>query len=255
MKIGKIWNGLFLGLFIAIGLIFSSYYAATTWYKGKLSDQYVTVKGLATKEVKADLAIWEINFNEVGGNLIDVNKQIENSRVQVIAFLKRQGFTDQEIENKASKVTDVLANAYTQRTADESVAQRRYILTSGVRIRTTQVDLVQKSNPLISELLQQGVSLNFETGDISPNPSYIFSQLDSIRPQMLAEATKSARAVAQQFAKDANSELGVIRRANQGMFQLLARDSTDTSETQSEASSINKRVRLVTTVEYSLKQK
>lgn len=251
----KIFNNLFFGLFLAASLVLSAIFVGGMFYKSKLSDRYVTVKGLAVKEVKANLAIWEINFNEVGANLVDVNQQIEKSREKVIEFLKAQGFSDQEIEKKTSKVTDLLANPYSTPNADPNIAQRRYILVSGVRVRTNKVDLVQKSNQLVSELLRQGVSLNFEASDVGPNPSYIFNQLDSIRPQMLAEATHSARLVAEQFAKDSDSRLGDIRRANQGIFQLMPRDAADTSENQNEATSINKRVRLVTTVEYFLSKK
>lgn len=254
MKSERIFSGMFLGVFIAIGLVISTYFLSCTWYKSKLMDRYVTVKGLATKDVKANLAIWEINFHEVGGNIIDVNKRVEESRAQVVAFLKQQGFSEQEMEYKTSKVTDALANPYAPPNTDQNLAQRRYVVVSGVRIRSSKVDLVQKSTQVASELLRQGVSLNYEAAEINPNPSYIFNQVDSIRPSMLAEATQSARLVAEQFAKDANSELGLIRRANQGMFQLMARDSGDTSDTQNEAGSINKKVRLVTTVEYFLKK-
>src|SRR5574337_1646120 len=174
----RIFSGMFVGIFIAVGLIISTYFWGCMWYKSKFMDRYVTVKGLATKEVKANLAIWEINFHEVGGNIVEVNKRVENSRTQVVAFLKQQGFSEQEIEYKTSKVTDALANPYAPPNTDQNLALRRYVVVSGVRVRSNKVDLVQKATQMVSELLREGVSLNYESADFSPNPSYIFNQLD-----------------------------------------------------------------------------
>lgn len=64
---------------------------------------------------------------------------------------------------------------------------------------------------------------------------------------MIAEATAAAREAAQQFARDAETDLGGLRRANQGVFQILPRDQAPgiTEEQQPV-----KTVRVVSTVEY-----
>lgn len=61
---------------------------------------------------------------------------------------------------------------------------------------------------------------------------------------MIEEATKNARASAEKFAQDSGSSLGKIRRANQGQFSITDRDSN---------TPYIKSVRVVTTVEYFLK--
>ena len=82
-------------------------------------------------------------------------------------------------------------------------------------------------------------------------------ELDAIRPGMMADATRSARSVAEQFAKDSGTDLGAIQNANQGIFEIMSRDtstlSADWNSTQNSLGSIDKKVRLVTTVVYRLK--
>lgn len=132
------------------------------------------------------------------------------------------------------------------------------MITGGIRVRSTQVELIQKTGQALTDLLQQGVPLAFDVNNISPNPSYYFTQLDTIRPNMLADATHSAHEVALQFAKDAQTNLGSIQTANQGVFQIMDRDSSamgaDVSNSQSALSSIDKKIRLVTTIQYQLKE-
>lgn len=252
----KIVSYFILGLLIALGLIGAGYYSGQAIAQLKASQRYLTVKGLSEHEVKANLAVWEIDYREVDNDLTAANQRLQHDQQVVINYLHQQGFTDDEIELRPAKVNDLFANPYNS----NNNAKFRYIVTSGVRVRSTKVDLIQKVNQQTSDLIQQGIPLSFNTSDYSsdldPNPSYYFTQLDSIRPQMLSEATQSAFTIAQQFAKDSNSQLAGIGQASQGVFQIASRDSvtsTINNSGQNEASSVYKKVRLVTTIQYILK--
>ena len=67
--------------------------------------------------------------------------------------------------------------------------------------------------------------------------------MNSIKPQMIEEATKNARAAAEKFAKDSESKLGKIKTANQGLFTI---------ENVDEYTPNVKHVRVVTNVTYFL---
>lgn len=241
---------------ISLGIFGAGYSVGKALYLSKILNREVTVKGLAERDVKSDLGIWEIDYREVGNNLIDLNKQLQHDQGIVLAFLKQHSFTDQEIEAQPVKVEDRLANVYSQPGSAQGSTER-YIVTSGLRIRSTRVDLIQAVTQLTGTLLQQGVPLAFDTNTSNPNPSYYFTKLDSIRPDMLAETTRSARLVAEQFAKDSDTQLAGIQHASQGQFQIMGRDtstlSADWSSNQSALGSIDKKVRLVTTLDYRLK--
>jgi len=218
----------------------------------------VTVKGLAERDVKSDLGIWEIDYREVGNNLTDLNQKIQHDQALVIEFLKSIGFVEADFAVQPMKVEDRLANIYSQSaTGAQSSAPDRFIVTSGIRVRSARVDLVQKATQQTGVLLQQGIPVTFESTIINPNPSYYLTKLDAIRPDMLADATRSARLVAEQFAKDSGTKLRGIQHASQGVFQIMSRDTstmnTDWSSNQNALGSIDKKVRLVTTIDYRLK--
>ncbi|MSP53812.1 MAG: SIMPL domain-containing protein [Gammaproteobacteria bacterium] len=236
-----------LGIFL--GLVALGYFIHTT----RIPENTVSVKGLATREVKANNAVLEIDYREVGANLITLSQKINHDQEQVLSFLKTKGFQITEIQPIAAKVNDAFANSYGSSNNSIELAKHRYTLTGGVLIHSANVDLVQQTNQQTSALLTAGVPLSFDT-TLYPNPTYFYSSLDSIRPQMLAEATQSARLVAEQFAKDSNSQIGNIRRASQGQFQIMSRDSDEAGNSQQQLSSIYKKIRLVTTVDYYLKK-
>lgn len=241
-----------LAIALAIGLLGAGFFISQGVYHAKAQDRYITVKGLATRDVKATLGVWEIGFRRVGDNLITVNQQLNKDQAQVLAFLKNKGFAATDIELKPAKVTDLFADPYSSARNDPNAQKRRYIVTGGVQVHSTDVDLIQRVSQQVSELLSQGISLTFDSPTFGPNPSYFYTALDSIRPAMLAEATQSARTIAEQFVKDSHSNLGGIRRASQGVFQIMGRNAEDGSNSQDQLGALYKKVRLVTTVDYLL---
>ena len=110
------------------------------------------------------------------------------------------------------------------------------------------MDNVEKALNSTAILISQGIV--FDSQSYGSPVSYIFTKLNDIKPQMLEEATKNAQAAAAEFAKSSNSVVGKIKYANQGVFSILPSEQTAGA---SEASQIDKKVRVVSTVEYWLK--
>ena len=199
-------------------------------------DRIVTVKGLSERQVKADRVIWPVGFRELGDDLQDVYGRIEKRKDQVVAFLKEAGLTDAEIEVASPQVTDAQAEMYANQKS-----RYRYSRTQTVTVSSDKVDLVRDLLVRQSDLIKAGVTL---VGDYSWRTSFQFTGLNTVKPAMIEEATKNARASAEKFAQDSGSSLGKIRRANQGQFSITDRDSN---------TPYIKSVRVVTTVEYFLK--
>ena len=243
-------------LVLSLGFVGAGYSVAKSVYLIKKMNRTVTVKGLAEQDVKSDLAIWEINYREVGNNLVEINQRLLHDREMVITFLKGLGFTDKEFDKTQLRIEDRLANVYSQN-SNENTNNQRYVVTAGTHVRTEKVDLVWQAAQSLDKLIQQSIPLTFDASLISPNPSYYFTKLDAVRPSMLAQATQSARTVAEQFAKDSGSRLAGIQHATQGVFQIMGRDtstmSADWSSNQNALGSIDKKVRLVTTIDYQIK--
>ena len=199
-------------------------------------ERVVSVKGLAEIEVEANKVTWPIAFKEVGNDVQQLYRSINEKSKVVVAFLKENGIADSEISVNPAEVVDMDAERYSNNNN-----QYRYISTSVITVTSTNVKLVRK---LISEqtaLLQKGVVV---TGsDYRYNVNYEFTGLNDIKPGMIEEATKNARAAAEKFAKDSDSKLGKIKRANQGQFSIYDRDIN---------TPYIKTVRVVTSIDYYL---
>ncbi len=247
-------NGfIYLGASIAIGLIIGGWVLGAQIKATRLSDRYVAVKGLVERHVKSDLAIWPLSYKEAGDDLSVVYSKTEADKQAVLQFLNQEGVQPSEIELGVVRVVDTQANEY----GGGNRAPRRYIVEQQITVRTSRVDQIAAATQRTMLLLQKGIVLTSNPGE---GVRYRFTVLNSIKPDMITEATRNARAAADRFAKDSGSKVGSIRQANQGVFSISAADQgSDTGmgepgETNYNAgdSGVMKTVRVVTSVEYYL---
>lgn len=242
-----------LGLLLALGLIVGGWVLGSQIKATRLSDRYVTVKGLVERKVKSDLAIWPLSYKEAGDDLSSVYSKTETDKKSILQFLDQQGIQSSEIEMGVVRVVDTQANEY----GGGNRAPHRYIVEQQITVRTSRVDQVAAAAQKTMQLLQRGIVLDSGPGR---GLTYKFNGLNSIKPDMITEATRNARAAADRFASDSGSKVGSIRQANQGVFAILPADQgSDTSEPggisdggSSADSSLMKTVRVVTTVQYYL---
>ena len=201
------------------------------------SNRSVYVKGLCEREVKADKVIWPITYKVMSNDNQTLYTEIARQREEVMAFLLRNGISAEEVSVANPSISDKFANEY----GDNNRAYR-YIATSVVTVCSSQVDLVRALMAKQSELLTKNVLIvdnNWE------NPvEFTYEGLNDIKPEMIEEATRNAREAAEKFAKDSGSRLGKIREASQGTFSISDRDRN---------TPYIKKVRVVTSVSYSLK--
>lgn len=223
-------------ILIAVAIIVTGWciYAGFARFSDK--DRTVEVRGFSEREVEADIVTWPFVFRESGNDLSELYKNARSATQTIRLFLLKKGLTEQEFTILSPRVEDNWAGGYSN---EKEV--RHYQLRQTVMVKTSQVNKVRLLQHEMEELLQLGVPVS---SDWDTQLQYDYTQLDSIKPAMVAEATRSARKAAEQFAKDSNSKLGKIRSATQGYFSV-----TNASEHTPHV----KKVRVVTTVVYSLK--
>ena len=235
----RIVSAAIAGALLAAGVAVAGALVGKGVENARVGDRSVTVRGLSERVVKADLAVLPLKFAAAGDDLQAVQADIDADTAAVRRFLAAQGYQPSEIDLGRWEVTDQYAREYQQ----QNVAAR-YRVAQTVLARTTNVDRVLATTRQLDQLIRQGVVLQDYSG-----PSYLFTKLNDVRPAMIAQATASARTGAQQFAKDAGANLGGIRSATQGSFEILGRD-----EIGYEANSqVFKKLRVVTTVSYQLR--
>jgi len=205
--------------------------------RGRDFDRYLTVRGLSEREVKATLAIWPIRYSVAAADLDGLKLAMEKDRAQVISFLEENGLKPEEITQGLPSVND--------REDEKIQANRpelpRYRATGTLVVRSPNVDVVKKVIQTADTLLQRGVTL--ASTEYGEKPQFTFDGVNQTKPDMIKEATASARASAEKFAADSHSNVGRIRKAIQGVLEIEDRDP---------ASPEWKILRIVTTVDFFL---
>lgn len=179
-------------------------------------NRVVSVRGLAEKEVQANKVTWPVVYKLVGNELTGLYNQIETTNATIIDYLTSNGLSDDEISVDAPDINDLQANAY----SNDNI-RYRYTLTQVITVTSTQVDLVRKLINRQGELLKKGIAI---VSDYQYNTTYEYTELNSIKPEMIAEATQKAREAAEKFAEDSGSRIGKIKDAQQGQFSINDRD-------------------------------
>jgi hypothetical protein len=232
-------------LVLALGLMIAGWFVGNGFARGRSAEPYVEVKGLAEREVVADIALWPLRFVATGNDLRQTQVEISRSAQEIQKFLARHEIDTSVVQLQGLEVSDAFANRFeAQRTGP------RFVIQQTLLVRSPRPEAVLAASQRVSELVGAGVVLS-STGEFgSGGPTFVFTRLNELKPSMIAAATANARAAAEQFATDSRTTLRGIRQASQGVFVILPRDQTSGTM---EGSQLNKTVRVVSTVQYFLR--
>lgn len=222
------------GTAIMIGLIVLGIFIAKGLKSIAFQDQYVTVKGLAEREVLANKVVWPLPYKCVSNDMQELYNAIEKNKEVILSFLKEGGITDNEIVVSVPSVTDRLAQSYVP-----DNMKYRYQAEAVITVISPQVEKVIELMGSQIALMKKGVIISNE---YNYRTQFEYTALNDVKPAMVEEATRNARAVAQKFAEDSDSKLGKIKQASQGQFSITSDETTPQI----------KQIRVVTTVKYSL---
>jgi uncharacterized protein len=231
-------NRLFIlaaALILAVSIVLGGYLLGDGLRRARMADRSVTVRGLAERNVTADLATWTIVYTEQGTELGPVQAAIDEKTRTVRAFFRRLGFKDGEVSNAGTGVSQYF---------DSNRGQNSVTVRQRLQLRTKDVMKARGAFARQFELIRAGVALEEGTAMV-----YSFTKLNDVKPEMIAAATRDARKGAQQFATDSGTSVGGIKQATQGYFSVGARDGDEGS---SGSDSPFQKVRVVTTIDFYL---
>ena len=239
-------SALGVALIVAIGVALGGFLAGRGVAQMRLSDRTVTVKGVAEREARADLAIWPLRLSIADDDLARANATLERSVQQVRSFLSTNGLDSAgtEVVVQDFSVQDSRTQGGYQNGAS------RFVIRQTLVVHSSQVERVQMASQRVADLVRSGVVLTSGQEWGGGGPTFVFTRLNELKPPMIAEATAEARKAAEQFARDSESTLSGIRRASQGYFEIQPRDQAPGI---SQESQLVKTIRVVTTVEYGLR--
>jgi hypothetical protein len=222
---------------LAVGLVVGGFALGDGIKRAQRADRAVTVKGLAERDVTADLATWTISYSATAPDLASAQGSVDRDTVQIGAFFRELGFPADALQPTGVNVSQNKDNAGI---VSFTVRQR-------VTLRTTDIKRAQNAVRRQSDLVRRGVMLEEGSG-----MAYTFTRLNGIKPEMVAAATNDARGAAEQFAKDSGAEVGAIKNAAQGYFSIEARDG-DSGGGWGQSDTPYKKVRVVTTIDFYLR--
>lgn len=200
-------------------------------------ERSVSVRGLAEREVDADLAVWNMSFSMGENSLESMQRSILEKTEVIKKYLIKHGLEESDFTVKPAAITDNSLNSY----MDQTKITYKFVAQQTILVRSGKIEAVKSANADSLELVSAGIAVS---QDYDSKVSYEFTKLNDIKPEMIAEATKNARTAAEQFAHDSNSKVGKIKKATQGLFTI---------EDAAVGLEDKKSVRVVNTVEYLLK--
>ncbi|QPQ54657.1 SIMPL domain-containing protein [Allosphingosinicella flava] len=220
---------------LALGIVLGGYLLGDGLRRSRLADRSVTMRGLAERDVTADLATWTISYSAQGTDLAAVQAASDQDTRIIADFFRRSGFKDNEISTASVGVSQYF---------DNDRGENRITVTRSLQLRTNDVMKARAAYARQADLIRAGVAVQEGSGMV-----YSFTKLNDVKPAMIAESTKDARRAAEQFAKDSGAEVGAIKQATQGYFSVGARDG---DESESGGGSPFQKVRVVTTIDFYL---
>jgi hypothetical protein len=205
----------------------------------------ITVTGSAKKTIRADLAVWRGSFNAQSPRIEDAYAELESSARRVRAYLVGRGFADTALVFSQVQTQTLYARS---REGEETGFPQGYRLVQTVEVRSRDIARIEALARTSTELIRQGV--RFE----SDAPEYLVSGLADLKVEMLAAATRDARARANEMARNAGSKIGRLRSARMGVFQVTPANSTlVTDYGVNDTSSIEKDITSVVSVSFEIR--
>jgi uncharacterized protein len=226
---------------LAVGMTIGGYLLGNGLVRAREADRSVTVRGLAERDVTADLATWTLSFSSSAPDLVSAQADSEQDSAAIRGFFHELGFPAEALQPAGVNVSSYSDNGVPRFTVRQNMVLRSNDIARAQQAARRQFDLVRR-----------GVALEEGSG-----MSYTFTGLNKIKPEMIAQATKDARASAGQFAQDSGTSVGSIKSATQGYFSIAARDGDSGADGEGSGGSAldspNKRVRVVTTIDFYLR--
>jgi hypothetical protein len=240
-----------LSISLLVGLMVLGFFI----YKGLKTfsdkDRVVTVKGLAEMNMKAESATIQLRFSYSSDDLANIISMAENKKDAIVDYLSKSGFKRNDISTEKLVVYD-RQDYYESRWEDGHQVQvkvDRYRVTQTINVNSKDVERTEdKSTQINLDLVKKDLTSTITT-------NYTFPELNTIKPQLIAESTKNARVAGEQFANDSEAKLGKIKTASQGQITIAGRyyydeEMGESSETPNEP--YIQKARVVSTIVFFL---
>ncbi len=206
-------------LIFAIAIVIAAAVLANAVINRNRPQGTIYVTGLGEQNFTSDLVVWEGNFSRESRDLKEAYASLESDRTAVTNYLKSKGISAEALVFNAVSTNPMYQQNYTANGNYAGQTFTGYQLSQSLVIESKEVEKVEKISREITELLNQGITF------YSQPPRYYYTQLESLKLEMIAKATEDGRIRAERIAENSNSDLGDLITANMGIFQITGQNS------------------------------
>lgn len=242
---GKPGAGLFLlGAALAFGVLGASERLGSA-LRTMRQDNSIRVKGVAEMDLTSDRGTWNGKVRARAATLPDAYAALERSMDALRSFVVSSGVANDLITVASVEIGREMKRDSKGNSTNEV---ETFVLTQTLGFTSTNVQVVRGIANDATALIKQGVEV--ESGD----PVFKVSTLEEAKMRLLEQATANAFERAQTLARGSGNSIGKLASASQGVFHILARGSTSSSEWGGEydTSTIEKTARVVVTLDYAV---
>lgn len=232
------------GVAMGVAVIIATTIGGWFFVKGKRGDQTITVTGSAKRGIKSDRVVWKSAISYQAPVLADAYRSLSESVPKVKAYLISKGIADNQIT-----ISSISSQTLHGRTSDgaETSEITGYSLRQELEVNSTEVDKIAKIAREATELINQGILIE------SMPPEYYYTQLGSLKIQMLAEAAKDAKERATQIANSTGDKIGSVRSARMGVLQITPAGSNEVSDSgMNDTTAIDKDITAVVNIGFAV---
>ncbi len=234
-----------LGVALALGLIVSAFILSNTLFKIKSEGQEIKVKGYAEMKIKSDLGTWTCNIVSRSFDMVGAYDKLQTSVSKTKRYLLKFGIKSDDMTISSVNTNKIIKRNEKGMLTNEIIG---YSLDQSITIKSNNVELIQTIANESTSLIQQGIEI------YSYAPQYFYTKLNDLKISMLGKATKDAKLRAEQLAENSGSEVGTLKWASQGVFQITPENSVNVSDYgEYDLSSIDKSIKAVVTIVFTIK--
>jgi hypothetical protein len=229
---------------LALALVLSAFIGAGAFKAARRAGDQIEVTGSAKRPIRSDFAVWRGSVATQSPVLADAYAEVTRQAQVVRQFLAQSGVADSLITVRPVETQTIYRVTEQGMQTSELLGYR---LAQSFEVRSSDVAGVTALSQRATALINQGVPLQ------SSAPEYLYTRLNEVRTEMLAAATEDAMRRAEAVAKSAGAEIGAVRSARQGVFQITARNSTEVSDYGiNDTSSLEKDITAVVRVTFAV---
>ena len=205
-------------IIFSIAIVLAAYLAGKAYVERANPPGNIHVTGSGSENFTSDLIVWEGTFSRFNTDLQKAYEDLNADKAVVKNYLVGKGIAMENIIFNSVETRERQENQYENGNYIGSVFIG-YDLVQTVKIESDKVELVENVSREITELLNKGVQFN------STPPRYYYTKLADLKIKMISQATEDARLRAEKIAAHSGGELGKLKNADLGVFQIIGQNS------------------------------